>query len=777
MLPRCGATLESGEEASAFLRRVRLLACVLALQVMTACSSVGTGSLPPLRLRDLPASSGPVHERIAEARRLGERGRQDAALALLRDVIRDDPRNVDAHRARQDLLREQGRIGLVLQEARDRVAAWDGDATALYLEGRVQRSPDASRARFEEAIARDPSSFWGWHGLAFSMRASDPAGARALYERLYRATSAHPLVAVAYASHLRATDDVAMAAQIYAQLRARDDMPGVGDLGLAETLLRGERGQEGFGALVRSMMSRPWDPGVRRLVELLLEVGVRDAAVEQMVHALWGGSERAADFAGAGGAEVAARLYERAGDLPSALAVMRLAPEDAPAALVRAERRLTLATGDVRGYLDRLRAVAREDLLADETNQVRGLWRTLLDGPWHAAADPLADPAHAVGLTDALLRVGLLDEAQLMASLGLTVHDGRRTAARLDAMRNEARRELAFEAGLRDRLYRGYVGESGSLRELLDDLRTLSLSLFGEDVVGEPDTFVVPLVGRLVDPFGEGLAAHFRRYNRHLVLGQRAGGPPEGLLFTRVSVRFLEPGGPLPLVGQTREVLGEGRQVRSLNGVLGGDLAGVALLNHYVIDLDAVTDWARSLRTRRSAALGRGGELLADPVPAFVDPEDPVDVAWRLGAVSPVEDTALDAAVLDMIRWHERAHVVDSFRYLPPERNLARVLGLLFGQGFRPASVEAEMEGRAELAALAFSDHTELVLAHVASFLEDDLPGSAHADGFGRLARRLNDALAARPDLASMARVSRWHDVPAAEFRKIARSEAARLWP
>ena len=212
MLPRCGATVESSGNASAPLSRARSVACLLALQALTACSSVGSGSQPPLQLRDLPEPSGPVHERITEARRLGERGREEAALALLRDVIRDDPRNVEAHRARQDLLRGQGRIGLVLQEARDRVAAWEGDSPALYLEGRVQRSPEASRALFEDAIAQDPSSFWGWHGLAFTMRQSDPDGARALYERLYRATSAHPLVAIAYASHLRATDDVAMAA-------------------------------------------------------------------------------------------------------------------------------------------------------------------------------------------------------------------------------------------------------------------------------------------------------------------------------------------------------------------------------------------------------------------------------------------------------------------------------------------------------------------------------------------------------------------------------------
>ena len=43
-----------------------------------------------------------------------------------------------------------------------------------------------------------------------------------------------------------------------------------------------------------------------------------------------------------------------------------------------------------------------------------------------------------------------------------------------------------------------------------------------------------------------------------------------------------------------------------------------------------------------------------------------------------VEDSRLDFAVLDMIRCHERAHLVDSFYYLPFESNLVRVTGLLF---------------------------------------------------------------------------------------------------
>jgi len=75
--------------------------------------------------------------------------------------------------------------------------------------------------------------------------------------------------------------------------------------------------------------------------------------------------------------------------------------------------------------------------------------------------------------------------------------------------------------------------------------------------------------------------------------------------------------------------------------------------------------------------------------------------------------------VLDMIRAHERRHLVDSFHYMPIEQHLLRGAGLLLQFGISPGAIEAEMERRAELAALALSPHTELVLAHIVDFYGD----------------------------------------------------------
>jgi hypothetical protein len=212
----------------------------------------------------------------------------------------------------------------------------------------------------------------------------------------------------------------------------------------------------------------------------------------------------------------------------------------------------------------------------------------------------------------------------------------------------------------------------------------------------------------------------------------------------------------LPLPSRCFEVVGTDRDVRSLGGVLGGDLAGVALLNHFIVDFDAVRDWAGSVADRRRIAAEDGLALLSDPLPS--EPGDaPFDVAWRLALASPVADADLDAAVLDTIRQHERQHLVDSFRYLPVESNLWRSLGLVLSFSLSPSAIEAEMERRAELAALAVSPHTELVLAHIADFLVGSVAGSPHHAGFAQLARELTRELRSLGVAAADAQPSGWH--------------------
>jgi hypothetical protein len=295
-------------------------------------------------------------------------------------------------------------------------------------------------------------------------------------------------------------------------------------------------------------------------------------------------------------------------------------------------------------------------------------------------------------------------------------------------------------------------------------MRELSVRLLGRDVVGQPTVYSVPMVGQMLDPFTGSLAEHLDRYNRHFVLGCRAGGTVEGMLMMRLSLSELPSSTDLELRGRCFEVIGIDRDLRSVTS----DLAGVALLNHFLIDYDSVREWARAVAERRRIAAEDGNAVVTDPLPQGAG-EDPVDVAWRLAVLSPVQDTDLEAAVLDTIRHHERQHLVDSEHYLPIESNLWRGLGLWLQFGMSPSAIEAEMERRAELASLAVSPHTELVLAHIADFLSEPGVRSPHHRGFAALGRELTAELQVLGLSPLASSPSRWHAVSPVLVRQAAR--------
>ncbi len=749
---------------------------VPALGLLLAGCAAFSGADVPARLTDVPWPDSEVDEGVEGARQLADLGQVRAALTSAEFLVTANPRHVDAQRLRQDLLRSRGRLGRVLWEADQRIAEWDDAAEAHYLRGRVVLDWDEKRTEFEAALARKRDLFWGWLGLAFVARRDDLAEALSIYDAIYHATDGVPVAAIAYGETLRVTQHHAEALDVYRKLRgAGEREAGIASLGLAETYASADRRREAWPPLVDALHRRPWDPGVRRLLEAFLAQGLGDAQVEQIVMQLWEDPRTLRDFVSGGGASLAAALFQRAGLDPQAREVLRDPAAPHTAAAQRQLRRLALAGGDVTGYLRSLRDELPARFLDDEANQVRGLWIAVIRGPWMNATDPLADPDHALGLAAALRDVGLLYESQLVATLAIERHPG---AVGIVAVRDEVQRELAFESALRRVLYSGYGGTGKfDLDQFLAHARELSKRILGRDVVGQPKFFQVPLVGRLVDPFGPGLPEYLAHFNKHLVLGQRSNLPPEGLVLTRLSLRFLEPSTDLPVPARCWQVVGEDRQVQSLQGVLGGDLAGVALLNHYVVDMDAVRDWAADLARRRRIVHEDDDALLSDPLPEGGDDLDPIDAQWRLTCVSPVEDSALDDAIFDTICLHERAHLVDSFHYLPPERNLWRVLGLLLSNWFSSFAIEAEMEGRAEAAALAFGDHPRLVLAHIASFVGTGIDGSTHGEGFTRLARALIAKMAADPELAPFAAVRRWYQAPPDAVQRIAKEIAASYWP
>ncbi|MCR9248227.1 MAG: hypothetical protein NXI31_24620 [bacterium] len=748
--------------------RLVVLACGL---LLAACTGV-TGRRPPGRFEGLPWTAAPVDRTVMHARRLGERGDDDAALELLADVLRRAPRHVDANRVRQDILRRRGRRGLLIHELEAMLTVDSADPLALYLRGRVAFSRQEKLRWFEAAAAAAPGWIWPWLGYAHTLAQTDLERGQVLFDRLYRATASHPLIALAFTPTLLRRGQLQAAADVFRELADDPRVPGLGATGLARVLLTLDDRDGAWRALLEALRERPFDDRVQRLVGSWIDGGASSDQLAELFDVLRVRPGALADFGQGAGVMPLVRLYERQRQPHAALALLAAAGSNARTPeLRRTERRLRLGIGDVAGFLAIVREDVPRDLVAGEANQLRGRWLTLLDGPW-MTGDPLETVAQSVALLDAMLRAGFVFEAEQLADLA-----SRRwpEATAIGERLHEARLELAFEAGMRRLLYRGYRDEdTATLDEVAERVRELGQRIFDRDVVGQIESFRVPLVGDLLDPFRGLLMAHLAHYNRHLVLGRRAGGVAEGMLLTRLAVTELADDAALPLPGRCYEVLACDRDVRAFQGVVGGDIAGVALLNHYLVDYDAVREWAGAIVERRAIARADGLALVRDPLPEQQG-FDPLDVAHRLAVLSPVEDIALDVAVLDTIRHHERQHLVDSFYYLPIEYNLGRSFGLIWQFGLSPALIEGEMERRAELASLAVSPHTALVLSHIVDFLGEPGAESPHHRGFGALARQLSRRFEALGVPAVDAMPSRWHRLDFALVRRAARELLAEL--
>lgn len=707
-----------------------------------------------------------------------DRGDAREGLRVAESVLAEDAGNVLAHRLRQDILRDRGRRGLLLAEAEQRLQADPEAPLALYLRGRLRPMGPEQVADFERCTQVDPTFFWGWIGLGWSLRRSEPARAMAIFRRLHDLAPGSRLVCTNLANSLLEMEKPAEAAAVYAELRALPGGEAVADLGLARVHLQRDARLEAWAPLLSALRARPYDAGVRGLLESYLRAGLSVDRLEQVREVLYQEPSRLEAFVHAGGDKVLAEVFSRLG-APN-LAREALSYDGQPprqAQTRRAWRRAVLATGDVATYLADLRASLPVGLLDDERNQVRGRWVALLQGAWTEAQDPLADVTQVRELVAALRDAGLLDEADSVATFGI-VRAGGSDAGSLRQLRDEVRRVLGFEAAVRRVLYAGYLASTPpSLAQTFDELRRVSQEILGEDVVGAPRVFSIPFVGSLVDPFGDGLPQYFARFNKHLVLGQRLGLPAEGLLLTRLSVRDLDDEGEVPVPVRAREVVGEDRSIQARTSLVGGDIAGVALIDNFVIDMDAVRDWSGTLLRMRQIGREDDGALLHDAVPKVSDPVEPLDAEWRLALLAPVADDQVEAAVLDIIRWHERAHLVDTFYFLPPEANVWRVFGLLLRNGFSATSVEADLEARAELVALAKSSHTRLVMAHIAGFCGQRFEGfSAHASGFERLARSLQRRLVSKGLDERAVAVSRWQDLDPDLVRQTARELLRGLW-
>lgn len=748
------------------------LVCLALLSA--SCRSVG--SVPNGRMSQLPGADGEADKALSEIREALQQGADGALLGAVDTLAKQHPDHVDVQRLRQDLLRARGRLGLLRHGAEARVREAPGSAAAHYLLGRLLPPGPRQGRAFREACRLDPSMFWGWLGLGFALRRESPDRALQLYRELV-AASGGALPAVLAAADLSLAQG-AWEQSIGFYRRLDPDYPGLAAVGTARVHGAAGRLEEQWPHLLRGLELRPWDPAVHELLQQRIALGLSGDQESAVLELLLVDRERLELLIRGGGLALAVQLFQRGGRIAALdrwLLRVRADGGLQPAGM-RALRRRLLARGQWLEFFETLDGEIPPEIYRVEANEVRGIWVTLMEGPWRSVEDPLADAGMACRLAHALMDAGLLVECAECCSLALERHT---EDSALQSVLRECDRAWSVVRMVRRWLYGTGAEPGAALGDSLAALRRDLKRAVGEDVVGEPEIFSVPLVGEVMDPLGPGLPRWLARYNRHLILGQRDGAGLEGMMLTRLSLMDVDPRPGLPLPGRCHEVIGEDHVIRPLDGLMGGDPAGVALLNHVVVDWDEIRSWAAGLARQRSLAVADGGMIFTDPMPGLggldgdgvpdrEDLLDPVGVPWRLVAQEESGEGALRLAVLDIVRRHEHSHLLDFFRHLPAETKPLRNLALLFDAGFSPLHVEGEFERRAELGALALSQETGLLLAHIARFLEVNPGGSPHGIGFRRLALDLMEELQRSGAAPEAVAVRNWHRLEPGEVRRAA---------
>ncbi|MFQ5507667.1 MAG: hypothetical protein ACE5F1_23135, partial [Planctomycetota bacterium] len=395
--------------------------------------------------------------------------------------------------------------------------------------------------------------------------------------------------------------------------------------------------------------------------------------------------------------------------------------------------RLQLQRGDLAAAIAVWESWLPVEQIATGRNLIGPRLRALREGPTRGLKGRPADSKLGAEILGILLRAGWVAEAEILGRSFLRCFPD---DAAILALVEEARSFLRFQAELADlfmmnqRLGTKQVTE---LRTLLERLRERSVKTLGQDVVGM----------EMVDPVGAGLPRYMDRYNRHFILGKGLGRGLELVIGIKLSEQRLPPDPALPLAGECREVLIENKEVLSVGESGMEDPAGIALWNHYVLDFRAMSRWhgdqSRILQRLQQQGLARVTEDPFPPQPAL-SLARPSQVDRKLLGEALLQEPRADGEsrweqLFELLRKHERAHLVESHRYLPVFSHLLPALGLFLSSGLSADRLMAGSEGRAECAALAFGARPRLVLSHLASFVSNPAGPAAtvHGRGFARI--------------------------------------------
>jgi hypothetical protein len=443
---------------------------------------------------------------------------------------------------------------------------------------------------------------------------------------------------------------------------------------------------------------------------------------------------------------VSGLLAEAAGDRELAIDRYRRALDRgaSPVPVDRRLRRLLFASGRPREGLALLVDAVPPEARRDERNPLQPAWREI-EAAAAGGGEPRS-PARSESLARALVAVGALEEASsLLRSLEAPSQAARGLSDRLVS-------HLAFERAVKEEVEQGYRrkaadGPAGSLAALLDRIATLARRhLPAEEAAAfeRPSEGLrsVPFLGSWLDASARTrspVVAHFRRYGRYLVLGQRAGEAPEGVLLSLASIvpsRDIETQGRRFSHGVA---IGYDRDVRSYLDFRGGFLCGACLPDGVWLDADS----SRREEHGHRAAVAAIDPLLASRLDAAA--ADPPRVDGIEGPFALDEPAGLHLRLLRrylarggdgwgsfrVLCAHEFGHVLDIDRHLPVVRGLGESAAVLASCGFSLGHVEAFLEGRAQRAAVIDAADADLALADLVRALPlHDRTAGPHERGY-----------------------------------------------
>jgi tetratricopeptide (TPR) repeat protein len=394
-----------------------------------------------------------------------------------------------------------------------------------------------------------------------------------------------------------------------------------------------------------------------------------------------------------------------------------------PVPVDRRLRRLLVRRGDYAGAMTLLRRAVPPDVIADPRNRLRPRWRALFAAA-RAAPSSAAPAAARLALAEGLRGVGALEEAVAVAR-GLDDPRARDLVRRVQG-------HLAFERGLRTWIEAGYRAaarkeETPCFEDGLALMRRLARRTLAPDeqaAFAHPQRGArrLPLLGAWLDHGTDTtspVVAHFRRYGRFLLYGQRGDGPPEAIVLSLASLTRSQPIRVAGRIWRHDVAVGYDRALRAQVTAQGGALGGACLADGIWLDADS----SRKEESEVRAALGRdpgftdvlahSGALPADTLAGPTSLGDPGCAAGRLLARYVARKGADRWGSFGTLRAHEFGHVVDIRRHLPVLEKLPATVGLLLRHGFDFQSVQAELEMRAQLVACIEAPDPDLALAEM----------------------------------------------------------------